>query len=139
METIPVKGQWYKLTEAAQLLGVSEITVRRKAKAGQMKAVLRNGKYLVYLEEDKEIGLFVGLHDDKVMPTLGRFQAQRTNFNERQSGQRQLIQKSSETHSDELIHSLKRTIADQQTLIASLEDSILRLRQKLSLEQNSNR
>ncbi|MEY2988941.1 MAG: hypothetical protein RJB13_2462 [Pseudomonadota bacterium] len=139
METNLVKGQWYKLTEAAQLLGVSEITVRRKAKAGQVKAVLRNGKYLVYLEEDKELGLFVGLQDDKVMPTMGRFQTQRTGFNQLRTDSRQIPQGIAENQSDELIHSLKRTIADQQTLIASLEDSILRLRQKLSSGQNSSR
>jgi hypothetical protein len=139
METNLVKGQWYKLTEAAQLLGVSEITVRRKAKAGQVKAVLRNGKYLVYLEEDKELGLFVGLQDDRVMPTMGRFQTQRPGFNELRTDSRQIPQGIAENQSDELIHSLKRTIADQQTLIASLEDSILRLRQKLSSGQNSSR
>lgn len=132
METNPIKGQWYKLTEAAQLLGVSEITVRRKAKAGQVKAVLRNGKYLVYLEEDKELGLFVGLHDDKIMPTLGRYQAPHTTRTESTMGSGQTTHGLSGTQSDELIHSLKRTIADQQTLIASLEDSILRLRQRLS-------
>jgi hypothetical protein len=132
MDVNPIKGQWYKLTEAAQLLGVSEITVRRKAKAGQVKAVLRNGKYLVYLEEDKELGLFVGLQDDKVMPTLGRYQSQYTRHPEAASGVRPSAPSASDVQTDQLVHSLKRTIADQQTLIASLEDSILRLQQKLS-------
>lgn len=139
METNPARGQWYKLTEAAQLLGVSEITVRRKAKAGQVKAVLRNGKYLVYLEEDKELGLFVGLSDYKVMPTLGRNQTQLSKFAELKGTTGQSLSSTPSAQSDDLIHSLKRTIADQQTLIASLEDSILRMSQKLSAERNSNR
>lgn len=139
METSPVNGQWYKLTEAAQLLGVSEITVRRKARAGQMKAVLRNGKYLVYLQEDKELGLYVGLTDDRVMPTLGRSDSRLNKFQDMSHTPNRPSAAQTAPQPDELIKSLKRTIADQETLIASLEDANQRLRQRLWAEQNSSK
>ncbi|NBO37120.1 hypothetical protein EBU99_00890 [bacterium] len=137
METTQCKGRWFKLSEAAQALGVSEITVRRKAKAGQLKAILRNGRYMVYLEEDNELGLFTASVETQVVPTLSKgisrersfagFTAEPTRTNERPPGDTDLIQ------------NLKRTIEDQQTLIASLEDSISRLSQRLSSEKHSSR
>jgi DNA-binding transcriptional MerR regulator len=139
METSPVNGQWYKLTEAAQLLGVSEITVRRKARTGQVKAVLRNGKYLVYLEEDKELGLYVGLSDDRVIPTLGRSDSRLNKFQELSHAASRPKTTPPAPQSDEIIKALKRTIADQETLIASLEDANQRLRQKLWGAQSSNK
>ncbi|MFZ9521189.1 MAG: helix-turn-helix domain-containing protein [Silvanigrellaceae bacterium] len=134
LEQTKNKGRWCKLAEASQLLGVSEITVRRKARSGQLKAILRNGRYMVFLEEDAELGMFTAGIDSTVAPlnvaqptpTLGSG-SRRTSRTEQNSGQ------------DEVIQSLKRTIEDQQTLISSLEASISRLSQKLAAERNSNR
>ncbi|WGL58501.1 hypothetical protein QEJ31_08095 [Pigmentibacter sp. JX0631] len=44
-------GKWFKLHDAAELLSVSEITLRRKIKAGKIISELRDGKYFVYLNE----------------------------------------------------------------------------------------
>lgn len=138
MENMQAKGRWYKLAEAAQLLGVSEITVRRKAKTGQLKAILRNGKYMVHLEEDAELGLFIGMNEQPVTPTLAMNNDRRSQF----SGLARSADKPNQnttTSQDEFLQTLKRTIEDQQTLIASLEDSISRLSRKLADERNSNK
>lgn len=138
MEQTRHKGRWFKLAEAAQQLGVSEITVRRKAKSGQLKAILRNGRYMVYLEENDELGMFTGALDIAVtpagasapppaMPILSH-----KNEVAGQAAQATIGQ-------DDIIQSLKRTVEDQQTLISSLEASISRLTQKLAGGQHSNR
>lgn len=136
MENSQTKGRWCKLAEAAQLLGVSEITVRRKAKSGQLKTILRNGKYMVFLEENTELGLFMGTTDQTVTPTLSMSNERRAQF----AGLNITPEKHTQNTAvnDGLIQSLKRTIEDQQTLIASLEDSISRMRNKLSAAKNSN-
>ena len=131
MEQTRNKGRWFKLAEAAQQLGVSEITVRRKAKTGHLKAILRNGRYLVYLEENEELGLFTAsldavvspknLHQQSTMPTLAGLREHQTEGAPLRSAAQ-----------EDLIQSLKRTIEDQQTLISSLEASISRLSQKLA-------
>ncbi|MBX9837402.1 hypothetical protein [Silvanigrella sp.] len=46
-------GNWVKLNDAAQILQVSEITLRRKIKSGQIKSELREGKYFVYIKESQ--------------------------------------------------------------------------------------
>jgi uncharacterized coiled-coil protein SlyX len=46
-------GNWVKLNDAAQILQVSEITLRRKIKSGQIKSELRDGKYFVFIKESK--------------------------------------------------------------------------------------
>ncbi len=138
MENIQAKGRWYKLAEAAQLLGVSEITVRRKAKTGQLKAILRNGKYMVHLEEDAELGLFIGMNEQPVTPTLAMNNDRRSQFSGLARSTDKLNQHPS-TPQDEVLQTLKRTIEDQQTLIASLEDSISRLSRKLADERNSSK
>ena len=46
------KGEWVKLNDAAQILQVSEITLRRKIKASQIKSDLRDGKYFVFIKEN---------------------------------------------------------------------------------------
>lgn len=138
MEQTRNKGRWFKLAEAAQQLGVSEITVRRKAKSGQLKAILRNGRYMVYLEEDDELGMFTAALDIAVTPAGGPALTTtlptltRKRDLTKQTGPASAVQ-------DDLIQSLKRTIEDQQTLISSLEASISRLSQKLAGGQNSNR
>lgn len=140
MEQTRSKGRWFKLAEAAQQLGISEITVRRKAKSGQLKAIMRNGRYMVYLEEDEELGMFTAALDSVITrPFTETFR------NAPESTEKGL--KSNEpsgaaiSGQDDLIQALKRTIEDQQTLISSLEASISRLSQKLSGagERYSNR
>lgn len=138
MENSLAKGRWFKLAEAAQLLGVSEITVRRRAKAGQLKSILRNGRYLVQLEENTELGLYVGtseLTSTPALPMNPDRKAQYLTLNRKETVDTRFAHTSNQ---DELVQSLKRTIADQQTLIASLEDSISRLSRKLSAEKNSS-
>ncbi|MEY4066314.1 MAG: hypothetical protein RIR26_2522 [Pseudomonadota bacterium] len=133
------KGRWFKLSEAAQALGVSEITVRRKAKGGQLKAILRNGKYMVFLEEDQELGIFLGAGDQPISTTPALSRGVERRLYTAHHGATDAAASTGLTAQDELIQSLKRTVEDQQTLIASLENSIERLSRKLSLEKNSNR
>ncbi len=44
-------GQWIKLNDAAQILQVSEITLRRKLKSGKIKSEIRDGKYYVFIKD----------------------------------------------------------------------------------------
>jgi hypothetical protein len=139
METTRSKGRWFKLSEAAQALGVSEITVRRKAKGGQLKAILRNGKYMVFLEEDQELGIFLGSGDQTITPSPALVRGVERKSYGLQSALTTTPPASALAAQEELIQSLKRTVEDQQTLIASLESSIDRLSRRLSLERSSNR
>lgn len=136
MEQKSNPGQWFKLADAAQELGVSEITVRRKVKAGQLKAILRNGRYIVFLEENTELGMYTAALDAPVTPSHRPVRTSPTlptlgcqNF---QNQQNALVKRPDADEQSEVIQSLKRTIADQQTLISSLEASISRLHQKLA-------
>jgi len=92
---------------------------------------------MVFLEENTELGLFMGSSDQPVSPTLSMSSERRAQFSSlnRATELKPQIQKPNE----EVIQSLKRTIEDQQTLIASLEDSIARMRAKLLGEKNSSR
>jgi hypothetical protein len=49
---------WYKLPEAASLLGISEITLRRRIKQGKLPCQVLNGKYYVELENDSKLGRY---------------------------------------------------------------------------------
>jgi hypothetical protein len=46
-------GHWIKLNDAAQILQVSEITLRRKLKSGKIKSETRDGKYYVFIKESE--------------------------------------------------------------------------------------
>lgn len=46
-------GNWFKLHDAAELLSISEITLRRKIKSGKIVSELKNGKYYVFLNESE--------------------------------------------------------------------------------------
>ena len=46
-------GHWIKLNDAAQMLQVSEITLRRKLKSGKIKSEIREGKYYVFIKESE--------------------------------------------------------------------------------------
>jgi hypothetical protein len=48
------QGSWLKLTDAAHFLDVSEITLRRRIKAGQIPCEFKNGKYFVYISEETD-------------------------------------------------------------------------------------
>ena len=47
--TTPPEGQWLKLNEACRLLGISEITLRRRVRAGLLPHQFQNGKYYVWV------------------------------------------------------------------------------------------
>lgn len=51
-KTEVMPGNWVKLNEAAQILSVSEITLRRKIKNGKIKHQIKDGKYFVYLDQN---------------------------------------------------------------------------------------
>jgi hypothetical protein len=56
-----ITDNWFKLHDAAQMLSVSEITLRRKIKNGKIKHQIKDGKYFVYLNKndyhDKKINI----------------------------------------------------------------------------------
>lgn len=56
-----IQGCWLKLVEAAQALGVSEITLRRKIKGGKIPHDFRNGKYYVYVHNDSHSAAYSDL------------------------------------------------------------------------------
>lgn len=49
---MPVR--WMSLTEACQSLGVSESTLRRRIKQGEIESKLENGKRVVLIEPDSQ-------------------------------------------------------------------------------------
>lgn len=69
---------WLKLGEAAFALGVSEITLRRKIKAGRIPFELRDGKYFVLVDGSAE----------PVENTIAEVQAPRTQSPQRATPQR---------------------------------------------------
>lgn len=46
-------GHWIKLSDAAQMLQVSEITLRRRVKSGKVKSEIRDGKYYVFIKNSQ--------------------------------------------------------------------------------------
>jgi hypothetical protein len=123
---------WYKLGDAAYLLGISEITLRRKLKTNQILHQFRNGKYLVQLAKDTFTGQW---------NTLNSFALSAEKLNDfKQSGKEQPsiefleFQNKVEQQIDLLneklnknehsIQALQRQIADHETLIQILEQNI---------------
>lgn len=71
---------WLKLGEAAFALGVSEITLRRKIKAGRIPFELREGKYFVLVDGSAEFAeTAVPEPQPTRMPTPQRMTPPRTN------------------------------------------------------------
>jgi hypothetical protein len=50
-------GKWLKLGEAAHTLGVSEITLRRRLRAGSLAYEFRSGKYFVFVPNGADANL----------------------------------------------------------------------------------
>lgn len=48
-------SEWLSIRDAAQTLGVSDLTVRRRIKDGRIKHTLRDGKYFVHLAPDNAV------------------------------------------------------------------------------------
>lgn len=158
-------GSWLKLGDAAHVLGVSEITLRRKVKCGRIPHDFRNGKYYVFLYRDEATGHYYdptgapepALSAPQVSRTTAhgpRTTAQdpRTTAQNPRTPTHQLpsinlrtavqqnpmqIQKPSAPTDEELqtlqalleqkeqeLQGLRRTLEDQQTLIAFLEESL---------------
>lgn len=90
------KGNWFKLHDAAELLSVSEITLRRKIKTGKIKSELREGKYFVFLSEKQYKEKKQEIHEIE----------------------KYLLEK------EEEIKNLKTQLLDQKILINALEEKI---------------
>ncbi len=90
------KGNWVKLHDAAELLAVSEITLRRKIKSGKLISELRDGKYYVFLSEKQ-------------------YKSKKKQIN---NIEKYLAEK------EEEIKKLKTQIFDQKILISALEDKL---------------
>lgn len=114
-------GQWMKLTDAAFALGVSEITIRRRIKTGRIPHEFQEGKYFVYVDDANassqpphgpEPSSMATAVTGSTMPSQARLKYE----NQIQLLKKQLSQK------DNTIQDLQRTVADQQTLIAVLEE-----------------
>ena len=148
-------GSWLKLGEAAHALGVSEITLRRKVKCGKIPHDFRNGKYFVYLYKDEKTGKYYdpsGNADTasylapyenfqrlnqlpSINVTSGVPLAHIRNETTLAELETRLQESEDETFSlqhslelkDATLQSLRRTLEDQQTLIAFLEETIKHL------------
>lgn len=55
----PQEGAWMKLGEAAQALGVSEITLRRRVRSGRLPYDFRAGKYFVFVPHALDRNVFL--------------------------------------------------------------------------------
>lgn len=55
----PQDGAWMKLGEAAQALGVSEITLRRRVRSGRLPYDFRAGKYFVFVPHVLDRNVFL--------------------------------------------------------------------------------
>lgn len=108
------QGKWFKLNDAARMLGVSEITLRRKVKAGKMKYEFQNGKYYIQLRDEE---LAAATEANLRAPTNLRFDTEAA-APEVKNLRDQLQQR------ENLIRDQKRSIEDQQTLISFLEEQI---------------
>jgi hypothetical protein len=118
------RGRWVKLTEAAHLLGISEITLRRRVKGGKIPHDFRDGKYYVFIDSDPlgnrapvQSSQVEALPTSTLSPTFHRTHA----FENELFHLRESIEER-----DEVIKCLRRTIEDQQTLITFLEETLAR-------------
>lgn len=112
-------GRWMKLTEAAFALGISEITLRRRIKAGRLPFEFRDGRYYVLVREGDrgEDPAWAPPPRSTPTPTMpGTMQMKYEN-------QIQLLRKQI-AQREATIRELQRTVADQQTLITVLEEVV---------------
>ena len=116
-----------KLGDAAHHMGLSEITLRRKVKAGSVLHEFRNGKYIVYVLND---GTFKALAKPASLQDQPRQQTSNLTISSRVStlldntpGAAPEINHLMSINADleKKIKELQRTCDDQMTLIALLE------------------
>ncbi|MBX9704436.1 MAG: helix-turn-helix domain-containing protein [Silvanigrellaceae bacterium] len=93
-------GRWMKLSEAASLLQISEVTLRRKIKTGKIPSNIREGRYYVFLNENESLKYNEQEHKDES------------------------IYKLEMEKKDQEMKELKRKILDQQLLIQMLEQEL---------------
>lgn len=139
------QGCWLKLQEASQALGVSEITLRRRLKAGKLSYEMKDGRYYVYLDgfaPASSVPPAIPLPDVRSgaggTTTLPRHPAatvaanaifERVPYPEAQAAHvdaRREIEtlRRAMGQKDSIIQDLQRQIADLQTLIAFLEETL---------------
>lgn len=155
-DTPPQTGYWLKLGDAAYALGVSEITLRRKLKCGKLAHDFRGGKYYVYLHKDEATGRFFEPDDTpgapeppferapgvnaptntsprgSTLPSIslrGTRQPHPSDWERKHLQQRVWDLEEALGQKDAQVQGLRRTLEDQQTLIAFLEDTISQLGQ----------
>lgn len=58
-----LSGNWEKLGDAARKLGVSEITLRRRVKAGRLQHDFRGGRYFVFIPDGVNARHFLDSHE----------------------------------------------------------------------------
>ena len=135
-------GQWLKLLDAAQVLGVSEITLRRKIKTGKIAHDFRDGKYFIYLLKDERSGHYFEpnqVNYVKATPAMAEYYPKQSTLNSNREAtfgsqyhpnsqfESELKIANMQQNIDEkdsLIKKLQREFEDQLTLIAFLEDTI---------------
>jgi hypothetical protein len=133
-----VSGYWMKLGDAADALGVSEITLRRKIKAGKTTHDLRQGRYFVYLLRDNTTGRYfepeeqakedLGFKSNSLTSTLNA--ASKTLSSALEQKKEDVRVKNLESQlqkQNAVIQKLRRSLEDQATLIAFLEETVQRL------------
>jgi len=127
---------WLKLSEAANRLGLSEITLRRRVKNGQILNEFREGKYYVNLPnettENKNIfkpeitPIKNSEPKFKNKPTLSSLQQKPSSIELQQLAQL----RAALTEKISTIESMKRKIENQETLINVLESRLIKNQKK---------
>ena len=114
-----VKGQWLKLHQAANMLGVSEVTLRRKIKKGLLPYEFRQGKYYVPLSPALS-SLSLQNHESIIKSSEVLEESQDVELLKKIIlAQKQEILELKKITSE--VEELRRQIADQITLIQILE------------------
>lgn len=145
-------GEWLKLSDAAQTLGVSEITIRRRVKAGRIESTFRGGRYYVFVppgvtaadfldtvsahshheraDQEPDFGMGAGVsarfgqHGHASNPST-RVQAVMESDLNRPDYDHAISSLRAELRQKDLeIESLRRQLADQMTLNAALESAL---------------
>jgi hypothetical protein len=123
-------SEWFKLVDAAQILGVSEITLRRRLKSNQIPHQLRFGKYLILLERSQSTGQW------NLPEHVQQFESSQIQLNQLRNHAK--LSPTNLSTSNQIsqewtlrlqkceveIGQLKRKLADQETLIQFLEQTL---------------
>jgi hypothetical protein len=115
-------SEWFKLVDAAHLLGISEITLRRRLKANQIAHQLRFGKYLVLLKKHPSTGQW---NTNSFQQSESQLQELRTLAKPNGNADLPIMENNTRiSKCEQEISQLKRQLADQETLIQFLEQSM---------------